>query len=53
MDKGDTRSPEGERLMQTVGFIALIVVAVFVVLGLALVVAAIPDVRRYMRIRHM
>jgi hypothetical protein len=39
--------------MQTVGFIALIVVALFVLLGLALVVVAIPDMRRYMRIRHM
>ena len=39
--------------MQTVGFIALIVVGVFVLFALTLVVMAIPDVRRYMRIRHM
>jgi hypothetical protein len=39
--------------MQTVGFVALIVVALIVLFGLALVVIAIPDMRRYMRIRHM
>jgi hypothetical protein len=39
--------------MQTVGLIALIVVGLFVLFGLALVVFAIPDMRRYMRIRHM
>jgi hypothetical protein len=39
--------------MQTVGFIALIVVAIFVAFGLFLTAIAIPDIRRYMRMRHM
>jgi hypothetical protein len=39
--------------MQVVGYIALIVVALFVLFGLALAVVAIPDVRRYMRMRSM
>jgi hypothetical protein len=39
--------------MQIVGLIALIVVGLFVVFGLVLVAVAIPDMRRYMRIRHM
>jgi uncharacterized protein DUF6893 len=39
--------------MQVVGYIALIVVAVIVVFGLVLAAVAIPDVRRYMRMRSM
>jgi hypothetical protein len=39
--------------MQVVGYIALIVVAIFVLFGLVLAAVAIPDVRRYMRIRNM
>lgn len=39
--------------MQTVGFIALIVVAIVVVFGLFLTAMAIPDIRRYMRMRQM
>jgi hypothetical protein len=42
-----------ETLMQVVGYIALIVVALFVLFGLALAVVAIPDVRRYRRMRSM
>jgi uncharacterized protein DUF6893 len=39
--------------MQVVGYIALIVVALFVLFGLVLALVAIPDVRRYMRMRSM
>ena len=39
--------------MQTVGLIALIVVGLFVLFGLVLAALAIPDMRRYMRIRNM
>jgi hypothetical protein len=39
--------------MQVVGYIALIVVALFVLVGLALALVAIPDMRRYMRMRSM
>jgi hypothetical protein len=39
--------------MQTLGFVALIVVAIFVAFGLFLTAMAIPDIRRYMRMRQM
>jgi hypothetical protein len=39
--------------MQTFGFVALIVVAIFVAFGLFLTALAIPDIRRYMRMRQM
>jgi hypothetical protein len=39
--------------MQTVGLIAIVVVAIVIVLGLFVAVISLPDVRRYVRIRHM
>lgn len=39
--------------MEVMGVIATVVVGVVVVAGLYLGVRSIPDVRRYLKIRHM
>lgn len=39
--------------MQVVGTVATAAGAVIVLLGLVIGVRSIPDIRRYMRIRHM
>jgi len=39
--------------MSVVGYIALILVAVFVLVSLAVLVRSIPDIRRYSRMRKM
>ncbi len=39
--------------MRTVGFIALVLVAIVVLGVVALVVVSIPDINRYRRIRKM
>jgi hypothetical protein len=39
--------------MDVIGWIATIVVALIVLAGLVIGVRSIPDVQRYMRMRHM
>jgi hypothetical protein len=39
--------------MDIVGYVFLAVIAVAVVIGLVLFVAALPDIARYLRIRKM
>jgi Family of unknown function (DUF6893) len=39
--------------MEVVGWIATIVVALIVLAGVVVGVRSIPDVQRYMRMRHM
>jgi hypothetical protein len=39
--------------MNVIGWIATIVVALLVLAGVAIGVRSIPDVQRYMRMRHM
>lgn len=39
--------------MDTVGWIATIIVALIVAAGVVIGVRSIPDVQRYMRMRHM
>jgi len=39
--------------MEIVGLIALIVLALFVLIGLYFFLRSIPDIRRYMKIRSM
>lgn len=39
--------------MEVIGWIATIVVALIVLAGVVIGVRSIPDVQRYMRMRHM
>ena len=39
--------------MRIIGEIATVFVAVGVVAGIAIGISSIPDIRRYLRIRHM
>ncbi len=39
--------------MEIVGLVALILVALVVVLVLFMTIRSIPDIRRYLKIRHM
>jgi hypothetical protein len=39
--------------MAVVGWIAIVVVALIVLVGLGFVAASLPDLRRYRRIRNM
>jgi hypothetical protein len=49
----DSRPRREERTLESVGVVALVIVGLGVVVGLAVFVRSIPDLARYRRLRRM